>query len=167
VEGRKNQLNVIRALAGSDRRLVLAGPPAANQRAYVEAVRAEVGRHANVHWLGAVSEEDKRWLYQLARVHVLASWMETTGLVSLEAAALGCALVVTPNGDTHEYFDGVAQFCSPDDPRSIRDGVEAAFRAGPDESLRERVFSDYTWDAAAQATARGYEIALGAQAAVR
>jgi glycosyltransferase involved in cell wall biosynthesis len=160
VEGRKNQLNVIRALADGARRLVLAGPPAANQRAYVEAVRAEVGRHANVHWLGAVSAEDKRWLYRLARVHVLASWMETTGLVSLEAAALECALVVTPNGDTREYFDRVAQFCRPDDPGSIRDGVEAAYRAGPDASLRKRVFSDYTWDVAAQATARGYEIAL-------
>jgi glycosyltransferase involved in cell wall biosynthesis len=167
VEGRKNQLNVIRALAGSDHRLVLAGPPAANQRAYVEAVRAEVGRHANVQWLGAVSAEDKRWLYRLARVHVLASWMETTGLVSLEAAALACALVVSPNGDTREYFDGVAQFCRPEDPRSISDAVEVAFRAGPDASLRERVFADYTWDAAAQVTARGYEIALGAEAAAR
>ncbi len=68
------------------------GQAAANQRGYVEAVRAQVGRNANVHWLGAVSEEDKRWLYRLARVHVLASWMETTGLVSLEAAALDCAL---------------------------------------------------------------------------
>jgi glycosyltransferase involved in cell wall biosynthesis len=167
VEGRKNQLNVIRALAGSGHRLVLAGQAAANQRAYVEAVRAEVGRRANVRWLGAVSEEDKRWLYRLARVHILASWMETTGLASLEAAALDCALVVTPNGDTRDYFDGAAHFCRPDDPRSIRDAVDAAYRAGPDATLRQRVFTDYTWDAAAHATARGYETALAAEAAVR
>lgn len=167
VEGRKNQLNVIRALAGSGHRLVLAGQAAANQRAYVEAVRAEVGRRANVRWLGAVSEEDKRWLYRLARVHILASWMETTGLASLEAAALDCALVVTPNGDTRDYFDGAAHFCRPDDPRSIRDAVDAAYRAGPDATLRQRVLTYYTWDAAAHATARGYETALAAEAAVR
>ncbi len=160
VEGRKNQLNVIRALAGDDdRRLVLAGPPAANQRAYVEAVRAEVGRHANVQWLGAVSAEDKRWLYRLARVHVLASWMETTGLVSLEAAALGCALVVTPNGDTREYFDGYASFCRPDDPESISDAVDDAYRTGPNVKLQQHILAEYTWDAAARASARGYEMA--------
>jgi glycosyltransferase involved in cell wall biosynthesis len=159
VEGRKNQLNVIRALAGSDRRLVLAGPPAANQHAYVEAVRTEVGRHANVQWLGAVSAEDKRWLYRLARVHVLASWMETTGLVSLEAAALGCALVVTPNGDTREYFDGYASFCRPDDPESISDAVDDAYRRGPNVKLQQHILAEYTWDAAARASARGYEMA--------
>ena len=112
-----------------------------------------------------MSEEDKRWLYRLARVHVLASWMETTGLVSLEAAAMGCALVVTPNGDTREYFDGAAHFCSPEDPRSIRSAVDAAYRAGPDAKLRYRILTDYTWDAAAQATARGYEMALAREAA--
>jgi glycosyltransferase involved in cell wall biosynthesis len=160
VEGRKNQLSLIRALRGSPYRLVLAGSPAANQRAYVEDVRAEVARCPNVEWLGSVSEEEKRWLYHLARVHVLPSWMETTGLVSLEAAALGCALVVTPNGDTLEYFDGHASFCQPDDEGSIRVAVDAAHRAGPDSVLQRRILTDYTWDAAARASARGYAIAL-------
>jgi glycosyltransferase involved in cell wall biosynthesis len=160
VEGRKNQLSLIRALDDSGHRLVLVGQAAANQRAYVDAVRTEVGRRANVQWLGAVSEDDKRWLYKLARVHVLASWMETTGLVSLEAAALGCALVVTPNGDTQDYFAGMAHFCRPEDTESIRDAVDAAYSAGPDATLQRRILLDYTWDAAAKATARGYEMVL-------
>ena len=160
IEGRKNQLNLIRALRDSPYRLVLAGAPAANQHAYVEAVREEVARCANVEWLGPVSEEEKRWLYQLARVHVLPSWMETTGLVSLEAAAMGCALVVTPNGDTREYFDKQAHFCRPDDLSSILRAVDGADRAGADAGLRARILADYTWDAAAHSTARGYEMAL-------
>ena len=160
IEGRKNQLSLVRALKDSPHRLVLAGSPAANQRAYVEAVRAEVARCANAEWLGAVSEEEKRWLYHLARVHVLPSWMETTGLVSLEAAAVGCALVLTPNGDTRDYFDRCAHFCRPDDLASIRGAVDAAYRAGPDTALQPRILADYTWDAAARATACGYEMAL-------
>jgi glycosyltransferase involved in cell wall biosynthesis len=164
IEGRKNQLSLIRALQGTSHRLVLAGSPAANQRAYVDAVSAEVARSANVEWLGPVSEEEKRWLYRLARVHVLPSWMETTGLVSLEAAALGCALVVTPNGDTRDYFDKHAQFCDPDDLGSIRGAVDAAHRAGPDTALQERIFAYYTWAAAASTTARGYELALDSTA---
>jgi len=164
IEGRKNQLKLIRALRDSPYRLVLAGAPAANQRDYVQAVEREVAGSANVEWLGSVDEEEKRWLYQLARVHVLPSWMETTGLVSLEAAALGCALVVTPNGDTQEYFDERAHFCRPEDLRSILGAVEGAYRAGPDARLRERILCDYTWDAAARTTAHGYEIALSSAA---
>jgi glycosyltransferase involved in cell wall biosynthesis len=164
VEGRKNQLSLIRALRDTGYQLVLAGPPAANQHAYTEAVRTEVANCSNVHWLGLVSEEEKRWLYHLARVHVLPSWMETTGLVSLEAAACGCALVVTPNGDTGEYFDGHAHFCRPDDLSSMRKAVDAAYRAGPDARLHQRILADYTWDAAARATAHGYRLALGGAA---
>jgi glycosyltransferase involved in cell wall biosynthesis len=164
VEGRKNQLNLIRALKDSPHQLVLAGSPAANQRAYVETVRAEVARSANVVWLGSVSDEEKRWLYHLARVHVLPSWMETTGLVSLEAAALNCALALTPNGDTLDYFDGHAHFCRPEDPESIRNAVDGAYRAGPDAELQRRIVGDYTWDAAALDTLRGYEMALACSA---
>ncbi len=160
VEGRKNQLSLVRAMRDSPYRLVLVGPPAADQSAYVEAVRAEVDSSPNVEWLGAVSEDEKRWLYKLAWVHALPSWMETTGLVSLEAAALGCALVVTPNGDTQEYFAGHASFCEPDDVQSIRAAVDAAHRAGPDPALKQRIFADYTWDAAARASTRGYAMAL-------
>jgi glycosyltransferase involved in cell wall biosynthesis len=158
MEGRKNQLSLIRALRDTEYRLVLVGPPAANQHAYVKEVEAEVARSPNATWIGPVGEKGdaKRWLYHLARVHVLPSWMETTGLVSLEAAAFGCALVVTPNGDTRDYFDGHAHFCQPDDLGSIRDAVEAAYRAGPDPALQSRVLADYTWAKAAEATHRAY-----------
>jgi glycosyltransferase involved in cell wall biosynthesis len=159
VEGRKNQLNLIRALKDSPYQIVLAGAPAANQNSYVETVRDAVADSANVVWLGSVSDEEKRWLYDLARVHVLPSWMETTGLVSLEAAAMDCALVVTPNGDTRDYFDGHAHFCGPHELGSIRTAVDGAYRTGPDAALRRRIFADYTWDAAARATASGYAVA--------
>lgn len=164
IEGRKNQLNLIRALKDSPYRVVLAGAPAANQNSYVETVRDAVARNPNVVWLGSVTDEEKRWLYQLARVHVLPSWMETTGLASLEAAALDCALVVTPNGDTRDYFDGHAHFCRPEDLASIRGAVDGAHLAGADAELQQRIRGDYTWDAAARATARGYEMALGSVA---
>jgi glycosyltransferase involved in cell wall biosynthesis len=124
-------------------------------------VGAEVESRENVEWLGRVDEEEKRWLYHLARVHVLPSWMETTGLVSLEAAAMRCALVVSPNGDTRDYFDGHARFCEPDDLNSIRQAIDGAYLEGPDLELQRRVRTEYTWDAAADATVRAYEAVLG------
>ena len=45
-------------------------------------------------------------LYQGARVHILPSWFETTGLVSLEAALSGCSVVSTERGHAEEYLGG-------------------------------------------------------------
>ncbi len=156
IEGRKNQLCLIEALQGSAFTLVLVGKPTPNQTRYVAKVRASAERASNVHYLGEVSPDTKRALYALARVHVLPSWMETTGISSLEAAAMDCSLVVTPNGDTGEYFAGHAHFCRPDDPKSIRDAVSAAFLAGPDAELKQRILTDYTWNKAAEATYSAY-----------
>jgi glycosyltransferase involved in cell wall biosynthesis len=60
-------------------------------------------------------------------VHVLASWFETTGLVSLEAAMMDCNVVVTKKGDTVEYFSDMAYYCEPDDINSIRNAIEKAY----------------------------------------
>ncbi len=161
VEGRKNQLGLIEALRDTGFTLVLAGKPTPNQTRYVAKVREAAERARNTHYLGEVSPDTKRALYELARVHVLPSWMETTGISSLEAAAMDCSLVVTPNGDTGEYFAGHAHFCQPDDPGSIRDAVSAGYRAGPDTELKRRILTDYTWEKAAEATYSAYRKVLG------
>ena len=111
IEGRKNQLNLIDAVRGTDLTLVLAGPATANQSRHVHRVREVAMVLDWVCILGKVTSEEKAWLYVLAGVHVLPSWMETTGLSSLEAAVAGCAIVVTPNGDTREYFANEAEYC--------------------------------------------------------
>lgn len=154
VEARKNQLNVVQALHGSGLQLVLAGPPAPNQRNYEKRVRAAAD--ANVRVLGAVSDLEKRWLYRLARVHVLASWLETTGLSTLEAAMYDCSLVVSPNGDTREYFEGHAEFCDPGDQASIRTAVLRAMDRPPDTAFVDEIRRNFTWDAAADATYAAY-----------
>jgi glycosyltransferase involved in cell wall biosynthesis len=158
IEGRKNQLALLEALADSAFTVVLAGRFANNQPGYVRRVQALAARSPNVHILGSVSEPEKLWLYSLARVHALPSWIETTGLSTLEAAVFGCALVVTPNGDTRDYFDGYAEFCDPASPRSIRSAVERAYEQGPVAStpLAQKIRTEFTWTAAATATREAY-----------
>jgi glycosyltransferase involved in cell wall biosynthesis len=91
-------------------------------------------------------------------VHVMPSWFETTGLVSLEAALAGCNVVSTSRGHAREYLGDLAWYCQPDDPTSIRSAVQAAWNAPARPALRERILSEYTWRHAAIATLMAYDV---------
>jgi glycosyltransferase involved in cell wall biosynthesis len=156
IEGRKNQVNLIEAVRDTDLTLVLAGPATANQGRYVKRVREAAASLAKVHILGAVTPEEKAWLYSLARVHVLPSWMETCGLSSLEAAVAGCAVVVSPNGDTRDYFGEDAEYCNPASPVSIHDAILRANAGEPSAALDSRIKTQYTWERTAETTYRAY-----------
>ena len=163
IEGRKNQLSLIRALSDLPLTLVIAGRPAANQARYVRAVHeaAAHARVARVHVIGEISHADKVALMRLAQVHALPSWMETTGLSSLEAAFCGCNLVVSPNGDTRDYFDGHAEFCDPASEDSIRAATLRAMRRPRDDRFAGEIADRFTWREAAHWTLEGYRLALG------
>jgi glycosyltransferase involved in cell wall biosynthesis len=164
IEGRKNQVNLVRAMEGLPYQLVLVGKAAPNHRDYLSQVLSEAG--PNVTYLGAMDPEALARLYSVARVHVLASWGETPGLSSLEAAASGCNLVITNYGDTFDYFGEFAWYCEPDSVTSIRSGISQSYDAPFDNRLRERILQNFTWEHAARRTMEAYEVALGATAEV-
>ena len=158
IEGRKATLNLVRALKGTDYKLVLVGKESQNQKKYVEQVHKEAGD--NVIFLGAIPHDDLRNLYKVAKVHVLVSWMETPGLSSLEAAAMGCNIVVTNKGDTFDYFENYAFYCEPDDIKSIKNAIDSAFNKSVDLMLKEKILNNYTWDKTASATYDAYKLIL-------
>lgn len=159
IEGIKNQLNLVRAMKGLPWQLVLIGKPAPNHAAYFERIRNEAG--PNVHTLGELEHSRLPEFYRAARVHVLASWMETTGLSSLEAGAMGCNLVITGKGDTREYFGEHAFYCEPESVESIRAAIVKAYESPPDTGLREQILRDFIWEKTAEKTLEGYRLALG------
>jgi len=113
-----------------------------------------------------VAQKDLVPIMRSAKVHVLASWFETTGLVSLEAAYCGCNIVTSRRGDQEEYFRHIAWFCEPGEPKSIRSAISEAYAAErnarhPQEFIEE----NYTWASAAKATLDGYNKALSMKAA--
>lgn len=158
IEPRKNQFALIRALRDIDAPATFVGGAGRFNRKYYERCKRAAG--PNIRFLDQRSAAELGNLYQSARVHACVSWYETPGLASLEAALGGCNLVVTPGGSTREYFVDQAFYCRPDDPVSIRSAIEQALNAPQDETLSERIARDYTWEAAARATLRGYELAL-------
>jgi glycosyltransferase involved in cell wall biosynthesis len=155
VEGIKNQLNLIRALNDTSYHLLIIGAPAPNQPGYYQMCRNIASR--NVEFIEHIPQQELVAYYQKAKVHVLPSWFETTGLSSLEAAAMGCNIVITDKGDTKEYFGNHAVYCSPASPESIYAAIEKASALPSDEILRSKIGYLYTWHLAGQHTAEGYK----------
>jgi glycosyltransferase involved in cell wall biosynthesis len=161
IEGIKNQLNVIKAVIGSGYQLTIIGKSSLNQRSYYKACRKLAHGYPNIHFVEKQIDHTKlASIYKAAKVHVLASWFETTGLVSLEAGLMGCNLVVTRKGDTEEYFGDKAFYCEPDDVHSIRNAIDKACHAPPNEELKLLIKNNYSWKVTAQQTIEAYQKAL-------
>lgn len=158
IEGRKNQLNLIRALNNTPFKVFIHGKPSPNNIAYYEQCKAEAAE--NIHFSTWLSEEELYEMYYSAKVHILPSYFETTGLSSLEAAVMGCNIVVTDKGDTKDYFENDAWFCDPDDLASIRSAVEAAYNAPYNPDFRKKILENYTWERAAEETLAAYKQVL-------
>ncbi len=124
IEGIKNQLNLIKALNDTSYTLMLIGSPAPNQKKYYEECRKIASK--NVFFYNYMPQEVLTCYYKAAKVHALPSWFETCGLSSLEAAAMGCNIVITEKGYTRDYFGDDAFYCNPADPASIYAAIDKA-----------------------------------------
>lgn len=158
IEGRKNQLSLIRAMQGLDIDLTIIGKASPNHQDYLRQCRESAA--PNVQFLQQLPQEELRDHYSRAKVHVLPSWFETTGLSSLEAAYMGCNIVVTKKGDTEEYFNGFATYCEPADLNSIRSAVLHAYEQEYPEALRARIDNQFTWEETARITLEAYQDVL-------
>jgi glycosyltransferase involved in cell wall biosynthesis len=154
IEGRKNQLNLIRAVNNSRYQLIIIGSPSANQLAYYTQCKNEAA--LNVKFISQLTQQKLVEYYQRAKVHILPSWFETTGLSTMEAAAMGCNIVITDKGDTREYFENYAYYCDPSSPASILNAIEEASKCDFSEDLRLKIFNYYTWQKTAERTREAY-----------
>jgi glycosyltransferase involved in cell wall biosynthesis len=158
IEGRKNQLNLIKALNDSEYTVMLTGLPAPNQKKYYDECKRIASK--NIIFCGRVPVNVLLDYYRKAKVHVLPSWHETCGLSSLEAAAMGCNIVITEKGFTREYFGDDAFYCEPGDPESIFNAVENAAQSECHTELQQKILHHYTWQQAAASTLIAYQNSL-------
>jgi glycosyltransferase involved in cell wall biosynthesis/Tfp pilus assembly protein PilF len=159
LESRKNQLMLLKALEDSAVPVVLVGGGFTYQPDYAEAVQ-KFKRRGPTLILGRLAPEMLAAAYSAAKVHALPSWYELPGLVSLEAASYGCAVVVTDNGTARDYLGDHAHYCEPGDEQSIRNAIEAALAAPVSPTLRS-VVEKFRWDSIGQDTLTVYENILG------
>ena len=159
LETRKNQLMLLKAMQEGDLPIVFLSGGFTYQEAYANLIMRFPTR-VPVKILG---RQGKPFLWNLmaaASVHVLPSWYELPGLVTLEAAAAGTAVVASDWGAIRDYLpENLIHICAPDDPESIRQAVNAAVKSGPNPETKARAES-FTWDAFGQTTYAVYESIL-------
>ena len=106
--------------------------------------------------------------YAAAGVHVLPSWMETCGLVTLEAALSGTPVVGSTFGHELEYLQQDAWHADPADPSTIRDAVIQAWQAGHHNSkscrLKRRILEKFNWEQTTDSTESIYKKVLNGTA---
>jgi glycosyltransferase involved in cell wall biosynthesis len=162
VEASKNQLLLVHALRDAGLRVVLIGGNL--QKHYLEWCRQYGPKDLLV--LPHLPQAQLRSAYAAARVHALPSWMETCGMVTMEAALADCSAVCSTAGYEMEYYRDLVYYCDPADVGSIRAAVEAAYtsyeRDAPRRlALKQRILGEYTWQRAAELTFGAYRQVLG------
>jgi glycosyltransferase involved in cell wall biosynthesis len=155
IEGQKNQLNVIRALNNTRYKVVFIGACAPNQKSYYEQCKSEAAD--NIRFIDFMPQEELLEYYRKARVHILASWFETTGLSNLEAAVMGCNLVVGDRGDVRDYLQNDVVYCDPGNIDGILRAVDEAWNKLPNPILRKRILNEFIWEKTAAATLKAYK----------
>uniref|UniRef100_UPI00404775FC glycosyltransferase family 4 protein n=1 Tax=Cyanobium sp. TaxID=2164130 RepID=UPI00404775FC len=158
MEAGKNQAMLCWALRQTNLPIVLIGGTR-HWPAYAELCKTISGDRLTV--IDHLSQDLLASAYAAARVHCLASWMDTCGLVSLEAALSGTPLVGSTFGHELEYLQGDAWLADPADPKSIRRAVEEAWQAGPHSErplrLKQRILANYNWEVTTSATESLYK----------
>ena len=161
IEPGKNQAMLCWALRHIDVPIVLIGgskhwPSYAQLCSSISGSRLQIFEHMPQSLLASA--------YAAAAVHTLPSWMETCGLVSLEAALSGTPLVGSTFGHELEYLEGDAWYADPGDASSIQKAVVAAMQAGKKDprpiAMKRKVLERFNWERTVDATERLYQKVL-------
>jgi glycosyltransferase involved in cell wall biosynthesis len=151
----KNQRSLIDAMEDVDRPLVIVGQ--GNSR-YANDVKS-LAKRDGIHYIEQIPHDELVELYNAAAVHALPSFRDSPGLVSLEAGACGCELIVSEPAycPVDEYFGDTAYRCDPYDTASIEHAVRRALDGDRnDEAFRQRIRDEFTWDNAGEQTLAAY-----------
>jgi glycosyltransferase involved in cell wall biosynthesis len=145
VEPRKNQRTLVRAVAdlpGTGLLLVglLAGEPY-DRSVVALGLRSLPGRFACT---GPLSQAEVADLLTGVDVHALPSFLETPGLATIEAAAVGCEIVTTPVFCTREYFGDDAHLAASPRKAYVARALADALREPRQPGLRHRI-ERYDW----------------------
>ncbi len=157
IEPRKNHLNLIRAMKGIDRKLVIIGEPVSHYQDYYQKCREEAD--SNVIFLGALPQNSNelRSAYAACDVFVLPSWCESPGLSALEAGLAGAKIVLTSGGTTKEYFKDMVEYLEPSSVTDIKNKIFYALEQKKSDLLKEYIQKRFLWQYTAQQTMEVYQ----------
>ena len=159
VEPRKNQHHLIEGMNilwqdDEDLQLVLMGDRSKDYSLYL--TRALKGKHVLFTPPGGPLAVLK--MMRRAACHVLLGYVESPGLVSLEAAALNKPIVISDRGSVKDYFDNYPGvfYCNPNDPESIAVAIKGAMEMKEANDLGELVRDQYNYQIIGQKLEASY-----------
>ncbi len=160
IEPMKNQLMLAYSLRNSGRKLVLMGTPSSPE--YMALIQHWAGD--NLLQIPNQPIEIVASAMKAAACHVLPSWWEVPGLVSIEAAAAGCPVVATDCGTIRDYLGDGIRYCDPASSSSILQAVEAAIANKGSERARavQQLAATFSIHRTAQSYNAAYKELLGA-----
>ncbi len=156
IEPIKNQLSLIQAQEGSNWKLHLAGDAAPAHQAYLRKCKEAAGPKVLFH--NHRNHEECASMYNKAKVHVLPSLYESTGLASLEALHFGCQIVVNDSPISKELFEDQAFYADVRNPEALKDKINEALHADINHS--EWLHQNFSWQKAALSIRKIYDDVL-------
>lgn len=152
---RKNVIRLIEASKKYNFNLVLAGSKGNSEE--FKPLQDAIGNSSNVKILGFISDSEMIDLYKTAKVFALPSISEGVGLVALDAAALGCDIVLTDIGAPKEYYNGMAYLVNPFSVDSIGQEIINAMGSTRQPDLSNHIIKNYSIEATIEKLIDAYQ----------
>lgn len=159
IEWRKNQGLLMKALEDSDLNLVLVAGNMTYQPEYEQAV-CGYERKGRTLIVNNLSELELASAYKGALLHILPSWYELPGLVSLEAARYGIPVIGSKLGSLPDYLGKEAVYCNPGDIYSIKYAIEQTMATPRNRDNLVKRAKEYTWENTAKKLVEVYNDVL-------
>lgn len=160
IDPRKNQLKFLEAMMDTNYKIRFIGNPGPNSAGYLEKLKTLAKKRGNVEFISHITQKEVFEHMLEAKLNVLTSWVETPGLVSLEAVYAKCNILVSKKGSVVDYFKDYAFYCAPDDINDIKSQAIKAMNSDFDESFRELIKNEYSWQVTANQTLNAYKKVL-------
>ncbi len=153
---RKNTLNLVRALKGTDTPAVFIGPLV--KGVYGELCLKEIRENKNITLLDPLPHNSPllESAYAACDTFILPSLFETPGLAALEAGLAGAKVVITRHGGTKGYFGNHAVYIEPKSVASIRKGIKISLEKRKTETLKNHIRKNFLWKDIAKKIAEVY-----------
>ena len=163
VSAAKNQLGTLLALNDS-KNLPLYFIGRVEDYHYYKYVKNLSLKRGNVYFIDEISSEELTEYYKKASVHVLPSFRESPGLVSLEAFYHGCEIVVSDSRFApvkYYKFDEVGHVCNPYNVGSISSAIKSAFNNPKKGTIdKNKYFNFFNYTTVAEKTFDAYKSVL-------
>ena len=147
VESRKNQVAVLKALAGTGLKVCVVGAENQSHQRYVAELRGILAANPSFEYLGPKPHAETLALMSRSRVYISASWLEVMSLSDLEAFGAGCRVIASRHGSTHEVLGDLIRYVRPGSPEDIRTALDAELsqRDPIDVQSRHTILKRYLW----------------------